>query len=47
MGTREDRKKTFAEIWEEEQSKYKNQKKDELKKNKGLIKLGKPISTSP
>jgi|SRR5215211_194272 len=35
-----DRKKSFAEIWEEEKSKYQNLYKKELKENKGLVKLG-------
>jgi len=37
---KEDRKKSFAQIWEEEKSKYQNAYKKELKENKGLVKLG-------
>jgi len=32
--------KKFAEIWEEEKSKYQKLYEKELKENKGLIKLG-------
>lgn len=41
------KKKMFAEIWEEEKIKYADIYKEELEKNKGLMNIGKRKNSKP